>query len=269
MGPKQGNYCYTLISLICLALFITISPVSPTSGQNSMVIESKTNETQRISILVGKSSDTDIGPMADGDPPAEGDEDGNIVDQAPSTGWDYCQMGNRCCYQFTWQGYVQEVPTEAANTTCEYLRAEKKAPDMACFDPIVYTRPDEGSNIANGRGPDVVRLRNDAQENNWNIFCPLTDDKICLTLKYFSRGAGNQVANETRFCGSVTETITGQKKSSGCWKENAPGYIREVCACTNSLCNTGSPRSLGSSSLSWLLVVVSLILRMISSQSDV
>lgn len=134
MGPKQGNYCYTLISLICLALFITISPVSPTSGQNSMVIESKTNETQRISILVGskfsqnfdliqiskciifimflkESSDTDIGPMADGDPPAEGDEDGNIVDQAPSTGWDYCQMGNRCCYQFTWQGQWKKLFT--------------------------------------------------------------------------------------------------------------------------------------------------------------
>lgn len=49
-----------------------------------------------------------------------------------------------------------------------------------------------GGQVAAGRSPDIRKLMEEAQSNNYNIFCPLTQDKSCLTLKYFSRGGGNQ-----------------------------------------------------------------------------
>jgi len=211
--------------------------VSDTGKTNSLVIDAKPDETQRISILVGKAGNTSalesIGPRAE-----DGEEDGATVD-AESTDHQFCR-GNRCCYQFTWLGFIQELPTDTENATCEYLRKERKYDGMACFDPIVYTTPVDDSATTEGRGPNVTTLTQLAELNNWNVFCPLTQDKSCLTLKYFSRGSGKRVVNETRWCGSLTETNSGSRIASGCYTEKVQGYFREVCSCTNSFCNHAS-----------------------------
>lgn len=48
-----------------------------------------------------------IGLLAEGDEGDGGGEGGNDPIVEP-TGWDRCQAGNKCCYQFTWQGYYDK-----------------------------------------------------------------------------------------------------------------------------------------------------------------
>ncbi|CAL8129563.1 unnamed protein product [Orchesella dallaii] len=215
-------------------------------------------DSQRISILIGKTAEEDeaikqeriIGINQDdgGGGGSTNATDGPVGSE--STTSQNCGIGSKCCYQYTWPSDRQTIPA-ASNATCEYLKKKNKADEMACFDPLVFTRAGENQL---GTPPDFKELTENAQRNNWNIFCPMAD-KSCVTYTYYSRDGSNSMTNQTKFCGIVTNTNTGRQITDGCHKEKADGYVREVCVCSRTLCN-GQPSTFHSSHVGLLIIMI-------------
>ncbi|ODN03112.1 hypothetical protein Ocin01_03556 [Orchesella cincta] len=242
-GPFSKARSTIVIFLFCY--FLLGKEVDGSTNEKHVYTgEVPVEDAQRISILIGKSGEGEeeneqkerlVGISQDEG--GGGGDSGNSTDgvaASESTTWQKCGLGSKCCYQYTWPSDRETIPSPG-NATCEYLKKKNKADDMACFDPLVFTR---AGDTQLGTPPDFTELVDNAKRNNWNIFCPMTGGKNCVTYTYYSRDGSNAMTNQTKFCGIVTNKNSGAQINSGCHREEVDGYTREVCVCSSkTLCN--------------------------------